>query len=660
MFPLFPAFSKTAQPSMKNRGLAFKLILFTLSGTMAVFLSAFIYFYLSSRASMTESVEEIAQHLTHSTAYQIEMVLRGVEKVPLNYASLLSAGDFETRNLALLPERIVSANPEIYGAAIAFEPGALAAGSHYFAPYCYRKDDGRCINVMLGNESYDYFTMDWYQVPRELNRPAWTEPYYDEGGGNMVMATFSVPFYKEREGKKQFRGVVGADIALYGLQQTVSAIKLYKSGYAFLISHNGVFVTHPDSGLVMTNSIFSIAEAKGSSLLRGIGKDMINGGEGLVALESGLLLPAKCWLYYAPLSSIGWSLGVVVPEQELLESVTQLGRTIILIVLAGLLLKTIIVMLIARRITRPLKDLSATTVAIAGGNLDAKLPDIQRGDEIGTLARSFEEMRLALKDYIRNLTETTVAKERIESELKIARNIQMSFLPKAFPPLPGKNIVEISARLEPAREIGGDLYDYCLIDENHLFFAVGDVSDKGIPAALFMAVTKTLLKGIAETGMDPSEILRRCNVELCGENDSLMFVTVFCGILDLRTGRLQYSNAGHEHPIIVRRGGQPEILPVPEGFFLGVEEDSRYQTMEIELDPEDKLIVYTDGVTEAVNAEQKMYSHAKLMDTVRSCSSLSAEAIAAKILESVHQYSLGIAQADDITVLAVSFISPKG
>ena len=305
---------------------------------------------------------------------------------------------------------------------------------------------------------------------------------------------------------------------------------------------------------------------------------MIGGGEGLVALDHDLLSKAKCRLYYAPLSSIGWSLGIVIPEDELLAEVHRLGRMVILIGLSGVFLMIILVMLIARRITGPLQALSATTVEIARGNLDARLPDIQSGDEIGTLTRSFEGMRLALKDYIKHLTETTAAKERIESELKIARTIQMSFLPKAFPPLPGKNRFEISARIEPAREIGGDLYDYFLIDNDHLFFAVGDVSDKGIPAALFMAVTKTLLKGIAESGMDPSEILHRSNLELCGENDSMMFVTVFCGILDLRTGLLKYSNAGHEPPIIVRRDCQPEILPVPEGFLLGVEEESRYQT----------------------------------------------------------------------------------
>ncbi|MGC8493378.1 MAG: SpoIIE family protein phosphatase [Syntrophobacteraceae bacterium] len=644
---------------MRNKSLAFKLVLFTLSGTMAVFVSAFAYLYFSSSQFMMRYVRMNARQAAHAAAYQIEALLRGVEKVPINYAALLSAGVFRTADIPKLPERMVSANPEIFGDAIAFEPGGSGSAIRYFSPYCYRGKNGCLINVILGDRFYDYFTMDWYQIPEELNRATWTEPYFDEGGGNAVMATFSVPFYRGMRGEKQFQGVVTADISLKKLQKIVSDIKLYTSSYAFLISRNGVFVTHPDSRLIMTSSIFSIAEGKHSSLLRRIGRKMIRGGEGFTALKAGLLSPARCWLYYTPLPSIGWSVGIVIPEHVLLEDIFHFSRMAVLIGLLGILLVTLIVLVIARRISTPLKELSATTVAIARGDLETKLPDIRSGDEIGILARSFEEMQLALKDYINHLTQTTAAKERMESELKIARNIQMSFLPKAFPPFPGKTRVDMSAVLEPAREIGGDLYDYFLIDEDHLFFAVGDVSGKGIPAALFMAVTRTLLKGVAETGMTPSEILRKCNLELCVGNDSMMFVTLFCGVLDLRSGLLSYSNAGHEHPVIVRQGGRPEALPVPEGLFLGVDEDASYETREIELGPGDKLVVYTDGVTEAMNTAGSLYSYENLIAAIRSCGSNAADGIAREIMESVMTFSSGAPQADDITLLALSFFGGK-
>lgn len=639
---------------MKSRGLAFKLILFILSGTTTVFLAAFIYYHLCSKQLVMKYVEENAMNLARSTVHRIETVLKGVEKGPLNFASFLSTECYGRTEMLDIAEKLVSGNPEIYGSAIALEPYALGSDFYYFSPYCYRESNGGVIFTLLGSESYHYFTMDWYQLPKELKRSAWTEPYFDKGGGNVMMATFSVPFYRKAQGTTSFQGVVTADVALSWLQDIVSSIKLYNSGYAFLISQTGVFITHPDSSLTMSHTIFSIAEEKANKHLRFIGKEMIRGGEGLTALGGNVLSKNKSWLYYAPLASIGWSLGIVIPEDELFADVLSLGREVVLIGLSGLLLIIAIVWIIAHRITKPLKSLAATTVEIARGNLDAELPHIRTGDEIGRLTDSFDSMRVALKDYVRNLTETTAAKERIESELKIARSIQMSFLPKAFPPFPGKDDFEISARLEPARHIGGDLYDFFLLDDEHLFFAVGDVSDKGIPAALFMAVTKTLLKGIAELGMEPSEVLNRTNVELSRDNDSMMFVTIFCGVVNLKTGALKYSNAGHTPPLILRRGKEPEWLKIPNGFLLGVMEDATYQTMETELRPGDALIVYTDGVTEAMNHAQALYSEERLLETVKTCSSLSPGELTKEIMESVKRHASDFPQSDDITVLALT------
>ncbi|MHC1726849.1 MAG: SpoIIE family protein phosphatase [Syntrophobacteraceae bacterium] len=642
---------------MRNKGLAFKLILFILSGTTIIFLSAFTYYYLYSKKSVVKYVEENARNLTLSKVHEIETILRSVEKVPLNYASFLSMGQYDAELIHQLTERMVSANPEIYGAAVAFEPYSLVPGSCYFSPYCYRESGSRIVNTMLGDyESYNYFTMDWYQIPKELNRAIWTEPYFDEGGGNEIMATFSVPFYRMVNGGKRFQGIVTSDVALKWLQDVVSEIKVFHTGYAFLISRNGVFITHPDSSLIMKHTIFSVAEAKGSPALRRMGRAMINGEEGLVAIDGNLLSDTRSWVYYAPLSSIGWTLGIVIPEDALFADVHSLGQKVVLIVLGGLLLMALVIMLIAHRITGPLKSLAATTVQIAHGDLDTELPEIRTGDEIGRLAVSFDSMRIALKDYVKNLTETTAAKAKIESELKVAHNIQMSFLPRPYPPLRGKHRFDIYASLEPAREVGGDFYDYFLLDDDHLFFTVGDVSDKGVPAALYMAVTKTLLKGIAENNMEPSDFLNKVNLELCRDNDSMMFVTLVCGVIDLRTGLFRYSNAAHEPPVIVRKEHGPDWLELPDGFMLGAMEESKYITRTIHLQSGDKLLLYTDGVTESLNVAGELYSGGRLMDAVRSRSSLSAEGLTRGILESVKQYSTGTAQADDITVLVFGFI----
>jgi sigma-B regulation protein RsbU (phosphoserine phosphatase) len=261
-------------------------------------------------------------------------------------------------------------------------------------------------------------------------------------------------------------------------------------------------------------------------------------------------------------------------------------------------------------------------------------------------------MKTSLKQYIKELTETTAAKERIESELKVAHDIQMSLLPKLFPE---RKEFDIYATLEPAREVGGDLYDFSLLGEDHLFFLIGDVSGKGVPAALFMAVAKTLLNRQAEKCTDPSLVLTQVNKELCRENESSMFVTLFCGLLNLKTGDLLFSNAGHNPPLMIRSGQKPEWIKVPEEFVLGVMEDAVYRTERIFLDPGDRILLYTDGVTEAMNQQKAFYSEKRLMSTVERGKNASVEALIQEVLRSVKEFTEGEALSDDITLLALQF-----
>jgi phosphoserine phosphatase RsbU/P len=332
-----------------------------------------------------------------------------------------------------------------------------------------------------------------------------------------------------------------------------------------------------------------------------------------------------------------------------------LNHTVLLIGAAGFSVLFVLVVGISRTITRPLQSLLGTTAEIAKGNLDVSLPRVRINDEVGQLSRSVDTMRLALKEYITNLTETTKAKERIESELKIARNIQMNFLPKHFPPFPDRHEFDIFAMLESAKHVGGDLYDFFLLDGDHLFFSVGDVSDKGVPAALFMAVTKTLMKGIAEQGLTPADVLDRVNAELCQGNDAAMFVTVACGMLDITTGELVYSNAGHNPPVLLRAGGAPEMLPVPPGLVLGVMEEATYATRTIRLTPGDRLLLYTDGVTEAMDAGQRLFSDERLLGEMAGLAAAEPRRMVERIMAAVHAHAGGTPQSDDITLLALQY-----
>jgi sigma-B regulation protein RsbU (phosphoserine phosphatase) len=638
---------------MKGPGLTFKLIVFILLSTTVIFCTAFYYGHLATRDVVFGLVEENARYLTSATINEIETVLRGIEKITLQTASLIERYPYVQEDLYHLITSAVSSNPEIYGSAIAFQPYAFNPELYFFSPYCFQEKPGQTKLVFLGSEDYDYFSMDWYRQPMELNKPTWSEPYFDKGGGNIVMATFSAPFYKNINGVRTFQGVVTADISLAWLRKIVSSIKIYDTGYAFLISEKGYFVTHPNKQFIMRENIFSLSEAKGDKKALRVAKYMVRGGQGFVGYQA-YISGKKSWMYYAAVPATGWSLGVVFPEDELFASVTELARKVVLVSLVGFALLLVVIAFIARTIIKPVRYLATTTEEIAHGNLDIELPEPTSNDEIAALTHSFIEMKSALKNYIANLAETAAAKERIESELKIARAIQMSFLPKRFPPFPQKNAFEIFADLEPAKEIGGDFYDFFLLDEEQLFFTIGDVSGKGIPAALFMAVTKTLIKGVAGSNAELSEVVRRVNLELCLDNEAMMFATVFCGILNFSSGQLRYTNAGHLPPLLVRFPNDPQWLPMHHGIALGVDEEASYQTQTAMLQPGDSIVLYTDGVTEAMNGAYQLYSSERLLATVRVNNMNSSEGCVHDIFNSVRTFASGMPQSDDITVLALA------
>ena len=249
------------------------------------------------------------------------------------------------------------------------------------------------------------------------------------------MTTYSLPFYGKVGGERRFLGIVTADVSLEGLQEIVSSIKILKTGYGFLISKNGTLITHPSKELIMNETLFGVAEARGDARLREIARKMIKGESGSLPFRD-LVSARKCWMTYTPIPLSGWSLAVLFPVDELTADINRLYRIMIVLAVIGLALLSVAVIFISRTITRPLRAMAKATEDIAKGNLDNPLPLVTSRDEVGKMAEGFMAMQKSLKEYIRKLTETTAAKERMESELSIAREIQMSILPKIFPPSP--------------------------------------------------------------------------------------------------------------------------------------------------------------------------------------------------------------------------------
>ena len=589
---------------------------------------------------------------------RIEAVLNPIEKVPESLAHFLEYSIYDRKELLDYLKAVVEHNPEIYGAAIAFEPYAFHKDSLYFSPYYYKDGDSLKFTY-LGGKTYKYFYWDWYQIPMSLERPVWSEPYYDEGGGEIVMSTYSVPFYRWESGERKFTGIVTADISLAWLQEIVDSIRICRTGYGFLISRNGTFVTYPDERMIMNETIFSLAESMNDSSLREIGRAMIKGNTGLVQTES-FSGNRKSWMYYAPLPSSQWSLGVLFPEDELMANFFRLSGTLLVLSFIGLILLSFAVAIISTGITMPLRTLVKATDKIAGGNLDFSLPKAKYRDEVGRLSESFNYMISSLNDYIAKLTETTAAKERIESELKVAHDIQMSIIPRLFPPFPDRKEFDVYAVLHPAKQVGGDYYDFFFLDEDNICFTIGDVSGKGVPASLYMAITRTLIRAKSAHGLNPSQIMSRVNQDLYADNDSAMFVTIFLGILNIPTGELEYCNGGHDLPFIIRGENTVESLGKSDGLLVGIVDDFDYKTNKFKLEPGDSLFTFTDGITEAMDERENMFTRERLETVLQRLNSRYPQKIIKAVLTEVQNFSKGAEQSDDITILCLSYFGNEG
>lgn len=636
-----------------KNSIVIKLILvIALCGSL-IFAVTLGYNYYRSCIILEHELENNARNLALSLVHRVEAELAAVAKVTEGVAGSLETGRYTEQELLALIRTTVEKNPEIYGSGVAFEPYAFSAASRLYAPYYFR-EKGRIAFSRLEN-SYQYVPYlywDWYQIPRELGQLEWSEPYFDEGAGNITMTTCSVPFYGETDGKKQLKGIVTADLSLDALTELISSVKILKTGYAALLSRNGMVLAHPMKDTVMNETFFSIAEARHDSSLRELGKKMIRGETGFLLYTS--LVGVRSWMYYAPIRATGWTLAVVFPEAELLENVTQLSVTMAIMGFAGILLLTAAVAFIAGSITKPLRSLAAATQVLASGNFDLELPPVRSNDEVGVLTHNFQVMKESLKEYIRNLTETTAAKERIQSELKVATDIQASLLPRLFPAFPDRPEFDIYAAMDPAKEVGGDFYDFFFIDESNLCFLIADVADKGVPAALYMMVAKTLLKSEGQRLGEPDQILASVNTILAADNDSCMFTTVFCAILDTGTGEVRFANAGHNPPLLIESQGI-RYLTIQPGFVLGPMPDIAYATERITLQPGDVLFLYTDGVTEAKNPGDELFGELQLLQALQRAPEHDLKAMIHSIRAEVTAHANGAPQSDDVTMVAIRY-----
>lgn len=511
-------------------------------------------------------------------------------------------------------------------------------------------DDCADLGVTPGSdESYfDYFQSSWYTSAMEAGTVLFTDTYPDAYGRGLMISC-AAPFYDAQD---QFAGVVCMDILIGDMTSYVIDVALGEGAYAFLVNASGDIIASAD--MKATDAAFeSILDA--SSAVYEVSAPIINGETGVMLTSGGV------YYAYTPVSSANWKFCVHIPESLVLAPVKAMERNIIAAIFAfvaalALIIFCVVLMVrcFSRQLTAPLTALGQDVQTISSGDLDYRAV-IRSNDEIGDLAGSFNNMAASLKQHIENLTAVTAEKERIGAELDVATHIQKSMLPCIFPPFPERKEFDVYATMNPAKEVGGDFYDFFMVDDTHLAVVIADVSGKGVPAALFMVIGKTLIKDHTQPGKSLGEVFTDVNNMLCDSNSEGLFITAFEGVLDLVTGEFRYVNAGHEPPYLYKQGEGFEAYKIRAGFVLAGMEDLRYREGSLQLSPGDRIFLYTDGVTEATDGANQLYGSERLHRVLNANLDAGPETLLPAVKADVDQFVGDAPQFDDITMLCLAY-----
>lgn len=517
----------------------------------------------------------------------------------------------------------------------------------------------------LYNPDYDPRLRNWYLEASGETDSVWVDTYQDYYG--KLCVTCSERFTGENG---ELKGVVSMDITVQDMLDEIVATKVGESGYAFVLDPELKYLAHPDFTQESFQEMLDTHVGGDADVLAAVGGT----ASGIVQTQ---LDGVDSYIAYSTLQETGWKLCICIDVNEVIapsiatkqeiDGITAdaqrmvsetlyevMIRFIIFFAVVGMLV-IMISFAVAGTITRPIQKLARNVEKIGQGNLDVRM-EVESGDEVGELAQTFNHMLEDLQLYITNLSEVTAEKERIGAELDVATNIQASMLPCIFPAFPEHKELDIYATMNPAREVGGDFYDFFLVDSTHLAMVMADVSGKGVPAALFMVIAKTLIKNRAQLGEEPKEVLEKVNTQLCETNEADMFVTVWLGIYEIPTGRLSYANAGHECPALMRAGKDYELLRESHDFVVGGMEGMTYTGHEITLQAGDKLFLYTDGVPEATNGAEELFGEERMLEALNRCRELSPKDTLTEVKREIDAFVGEADQFDDLTMLAFEIV----
>lgn len=580
---------------------------------------------------------------------RLEAALITVEVAVRNHMGDIRKNLNNPDELYRITQMMLEDNPVIMGSAIAFRPNYFPEYGVWFSPYSYRENN-TIKTKQLGSDEYDYYKMDWYQTTDSLKHDYWSEPYFDKGGGEMLMTTYCYPLTDEN---RRIVAVITADILLDYITEFLD-VEYFNHAYACMVSRKGTFISQTEEGIVLEENFFELAKESGQYELIEVAQEMIAGNSGMKEWKSPWY--GDSYIFFMPLRHMGWSTAIVCEMSELFKDYNRSALALLILFVLMLVLLAFILRESVHRLIAPLTKFTQAVDEVAQGNLQATLPDIHSKDEMFRLHQSFSIMQQSLVNQMEELKQVNATKGRIEGELKAAKDIQLSMLPKAYTPTDDSKNLDIYGFQISANNVGGDLYDYILCDDK-LFFCIGDVSGKGIPAALVMVKILGQFRNLVRYENDLKLIVESLNKTACDGNVTSMFVTFFIGMINIHTGHLLYCNAGHNKPFVVNNiaaGSSSSVceeLSAKPNLPLGVIEGTPYVVHEYDFPIGATLFLYTDGLSEATSRERERFGLKRVRENLKS--GVSCKALIEEMIQAVHQFVGEAPQYDDLTLLVI-------
>ena len=605
----------------------------------------------------------------HLCREKIRQVMSDIHVATVNLVPEIEANLDHPDAMSRITERMVRLNPNIRSCGISFVEGYYPQKGRAYCPYTLRNDSSEVEVRNPVTKNNNYLEAEWFKQAIAADSGYWSKPFADGFDNKTPLVAYMVPIH-DRE--RRTVAILGVDLSLEWLNDYMgnndgslldyqddgfSISVIFGSTYLFIIDKEGTYILYPDKERILKENYFTRAKETPDTLDDYLGHQMVANRVGVFHKDDQdkelILNGESSYAFYQPISNTDWSIALVIPWFGV--NMWAIGLTIALVffMVVGLLVTFFVSSRMVRHATKPLKQLASSAGEVAQGRFDAPLPNIRHNDEIRLLRDSFENMQHSLSDYVEQLQATTAQKASIESELKIAHDIQMSMLPKTFPPFPERQDIDVFGKLTPARAVGGDLFDFYIRDEK-LLFCIGDVSGKGVPASLLMAVTRSLFRNISSYTSEPNQIVIALNSVMAEDNETSMFVTLFVGVLDLASHELRYCNAGHDAPLLIGHDVRP--LPCDANLPVGVMSGWEFTQQTTTIAPGTIIFLFTDGLNEAENADHDQFGDNRILSVAHAIAAEGCcrpDEVIDRMGAYVHNFVADAEQSDDLTMLAV-------